>query len=377
MILSKTATDEPTSLSLRFDTATSSLHQLFRRLPTITLRVVFDPPPQICTGLLHGMLCLPLELLVGMRRIRRKVKHVALAAFDNLVSQLAANNRAKSIDDLKDGAATARAEVPGFDSGLVVAEVVESNQMTLGEILDVNVIADSGAIARRVIWVVVLDGQHRTRRAPKVLTISKNKNLLAITSGNLAEERQQVVWYALRVFSHDAARMGTAWVEVTQIGAIPLLVRLSSFLQVITLSIDKVDNDVFNHRLGAAVRVGRALGAVLGDGNHVREAGGITVHGRRGRKDYVGHVVALHGTEKRKCAADIDAVVLERDFAGLANGLARCQYSRPRLFEGRQSHLEGSKVDDAVNGWVLGKHLVNGSFICDVGLVKGRTSTAE
>lgn len=39
--------------------------------------------------------------------------------------------------------------------------------------------------------------------------------------------------------------------------------------------------------------------------------------------------------------------------------------------------LESSKVDDAVNGRVLGKDLVDGLLVCDINLVEGRSTTAD
>jgi len=39
--------------------------------------------------------------------------------------------------------------------------------------------------------------------------------------------------------------------------------------------------------------------------------------------------------------------------------------------------LEGSKVNDAVNGRVLGEDLVDGLLVCDIDLVEGRSATAD
>jgi hypothetical protein len=69
--------------------------------------------------------------------------------------------------------------------------------------------------------------------------------------------------------------------------------------------------------------------------------------------------VLLHGAQKGDAAADIDAVVLERDLAGLADG------------------LEGGEVNDAVDLGVFGKDFVEGSLVCDVDLVKGGALAAD
>lgn len=115
--------------------------------------------------------------------------------------------------------------------------------------------------------------------------------------------------------------MRTARVEVAQQSAVPLLEGLALLLQVGALGIDIVGDDVLNHGLGAAVGVGRANGAVLGDGDHVGESSGIAVDGGGGGEDNVGDIVAGHGLEERNAAADVDAVVLERDNGRLSDSL--------------------------------------------------------
>jgi hypothetical protein len=115
--------------------------------------------------------------------------------------------------------------------------------------------------------------------------------------------------------------MGSTRVEVPQKGAIPLLKRLACLLQVPPLRLDVVSDDRLDHRLCATVCVGRADGAVLGDGNHVLEAGRVTVDRGRGREDDVGDIVLAHGAQERDTAAHVDAIVFEGDFARFADGL--------------------------------------------------------
>lgn len=115
--------------------------------------------------------------------------------------------------------------------------------------------------------------------------------------------------------------MGTAGVEVSQKRTVPLLERLAGLLQVVALGIDVVGDDILDGGLGAAVGVGRADGAVLGDGNHVGDTRGIAIDGGGRGEDDVGDVVAGHGAEERDAATDVDAVVLERDLGRLADSL--------------------------------------------------------
>lgn len=146
-----------------------------------------------------------------------------------------------------------------------------------------------------------------------VLTVTKDEQLRAIASGNLAQQGQQVEGDTLGVLAHQTAGVGTARIEVSQVGTVPLLKGLASLLCVLSLAVDEVLNDELDGAFGSAVWVGRADGAVLGDGNHVLESSSISVDGRGGREDDVGDIVPLHGAQEGNGAADIDAVVLERN----------------------------------------------------------------
>lgn len=152
-------------------------------------------------------------------------------------------------------------------------------------------------------------------------TIAKDEELVTVTSSDLAEQRQQVEWDTLGILAHETRGVSTAGVEVAQQSAVPLLKGLASLGEVVTLGVDVVGDEVLNGGLGAAVGVGRANGAVLGDGNHVLEASGVAVDGGRGGENNVGNVVLLHGAEEGDAAADVDAVVLEGDLGGFTDGL--------------------------------------------------------
>ena len=171
--------------------------------------------------------------------------------------------------------------------------------------------------------------------------------------------------------------MGTARVEVAEVGTVPLLEGLASLLEVVALGIDVVGDDILDDGLGAAVGVGGADGAVFGDGDHVLEAGGIAVDGGGGGEDDVGDIVAGHGAHKGDAAADVDAVVLEGNLARLADGL---QIQLAEVEVGQQmedSYLQGGKVNDRVNGGVLGEDIVEGLLVGDVDLVEVGAAAAD
>lgn len=200
--------------------------------------------------------------------------------------------------------------------------------MASSKIDNVNVVSDGGSVARGVVYrkkcisfdIARCASQAQSKGIPS-LTLSVDQELLALACGNLSQQGEQVERNALRILAHDAAGVGTAGVEVAQQSAVPLLERLALLLQVVALSVDVVRDDVLNHGLGAAVGVGRANGAVLGDGDHVGESSRIAVDGGGGGEDNVGDIVAGHGLEEGNAAANIDAVVFERDHGRLSDGL--------------------------------------------------------
>lgn len=268
----------------------------------VTLGVVVDPPPQICAGILHLQLSLPVQLLVGQARVGREIENVTLSTLNHIVLQIAANHGTECLDHLEDSATATRAQVPSLETGLACAQVVKRSQVTLGKIAHVDVVADSGSITRGVVF-------------------AEYKQLLALTGGDLAQQRQQVEGDALGVLTHNSSGVSTARVEVTQIGTVPLLIGLAGLLQVVALGIDVVLDDLLDHELGPAIGVCWASRAGLGDGNHVGEAGGVAVDGSGRGEDDVGDIVLGHRAQQGDASANIDTVVLQRDLAGLANSL--------------------------------------------------------
>lgn len=87
------------------------------------------------------------------------------------------------------------------------------------------------------------------------------------------------------------------------------------------MGIDHVGDGGLDGELGVTVRVGRTQRALLGDGNHVREASGITVDGGRAGEDDVGDIVADHSAEQVDGAVDIDEIVVQGLLARFTDSL--------------------------------------------------------
>lgn len=107
--------------------------------------------PEVVAGFLHGELGLPLQLGVGEGRVGGEIEDVTLSSRGDLVGKITADNLAESLDDLEDGAASARAQVPGLDTGLLLAEVVQSDKMASGKVDDVDVVSNGGAVSGFVV----------------------------------------------------------------------------------------------------------------------------------------------------------------------------------------------------------------------------------
>jgi hypothetical protein len=84
-----------------------------------------------------------------------------------------------------------------------------------------------------------------------------------------------------------------------------------------------------------------------------------------------------HGGKECNGTANIDAVVCERNFTRLANGLKGVSEWDSALETGPWTDLQRRKVNDIVNVWVLLEHLVESSFIGNVALVKGWALAAD
>lgn len=129
-----------------------SSQQLRWRLLAVPLGIVVHPPPQILASLFHRQLRLPVQLLIGKRRVRRKVENITLSPGYDLVGKITANDLAEGLDDLEDGAAAAGAQIPSLDAWLVLAEVVEGDKVALGEVENVDVVTNGGSVAGSVVW---------------------------------------------------------------------------------------------------------------------------------------------------------------------------------------------------------------------------------
>jgi hypothetical protein len=259
-----------------------------------------------------------------------------------LIREIAADGFAEGLDHFKDSGATAGAEVPGAHTGVVGAQVVEGFEVALGEVEDVDIIADGGAVVGGVV-------------------VAEDEEFLALARGDLRQQWEEVVGDSRRVFAHDSARVRPCGVEVSKQTGVPLLNAFSVavLLCLRTLGRDVVGDHELGGEFGVSVWVCRAQRALFRDGDHAGDTGCVAVDGGRGGVDDVGDVVASGGAQEGESAIDIDAVVIQGDFPGFSHG------------------LEGSEVDDTVNVGVFLEDIVQGFFIGDVEVVVMRPFPAD
>ena len=230
---------------------------------------------------------LPTQLGLGPRRVGIGLSNVASASVDDLVGEVVTDRPLERVDHLEDGRAVTRAEVPRVDGGISRSEAVQGGDVPGCEVLDMDVVAHSRAVRRRV--VAAIDGQ-----------------LLAPTHRDLGDEGHEVVGNAARVLADRAARMRTHRVEVAQQGHPPGRVGSRDIAQ-----------NLLDHHLGPAIGVGRRRRRILLH-RHLRV---VAIDRRRAREDELVHVVAAHRPHEGEGGDEVVLVVLERFGHTLTDGL--------------------------------------------------------
>ena len=203
------------------------------------------------------------------------------------------------------------------------AEVVERNEVPAGEVEDVDVVADGGAVFGGVVCGQFCE--HACAIGPSRLgsrgeerncgpTVAEHEQLVSLADRDLREQGEEVIRYSLGVFAHDAAGVGAGGVEVAEEGGVPVVTGFGFFLCEEALRVDMVGDEIFDGGFGAAIGVGGTDGALFGDGDHVGEAGRVAVDRGGGGEDDVGDIVFGHGGEEVDGAVDIGAPVFEGNF---------------------------------------------------------------
>ena len=224
-------------------------------------------------------------------------------------------------DDFFDGEAAAGAEVDG-GAFAAVAEVGECEGVGGGEVVDVDVVADAGAVGGGVVGAEDGDG----------VDVAPDGH----------EDAGDKVGFGVVVFADAAVEVAAAGVEVAEEDG---LEAEGGFA---------VAEDAFEHEFAGAVGVDGVLWVGLVHGHE----DGVTVGGAGGGEDEAFAGVFLHGFEESEGAGDVVAVVFEGVFDGFADVAV------------------GGEVEDGF-GLVLGEDLVEEGGVVEVALDEGDAVVGE
>lgn len=132
--------------------ALQCLNKLFGRLLSVSLWIVLGPPPQIGAGIFECKLCFPAKLFVGAGRVGSQIENITSSSAYDFIGELAAHGIGEGVDHIVDGAALAGTQVPGTHAGMFGSEVVQGDEVTLGEIENVDVVANGRAVFGIVVY---------------------------------------------------------------------------------------------------------------------------------------------------------------------------------------------------------------------------------
>ncbi len=97
------------------------------------------------------MLRLPAELLVRSCWISGEIQNIASSPLDDLIWQVSTNGFTESFDHIVHGTSFTGSEIPCPYTGVVLAEVIEGDQVAFCEVDDMDVVADCCAVLPRVV----------------------------------------------------------------------------------------------------------------------------------------------------------------------------------------------------------------------------------
>ena len=130
----------------------------------------------------------------------------------------------------------------GCQQAVIGQQVIQGGEMTLDEIHDVDVVANAGAVGRRII-------------------AAENVQALASAVGDLRHIRQEIIRHAIRRLADQSAFMGANRVEITQARDSP-----------VRIGMRQISQHVFDHQFAGAVGIGRRTREIFFDRHRGRVA---------------------------------------------------------------------------------------------------------
>mmetsp|Transcript_59718 Transcript_59718/g.129435 ORF Transcript_59718/g.129435 Transcript_59718/m.129435 type:complete len:259 (-) Transcript_59718:179-955(-) len=183
------------------------------------------------------------------------------------------------------------------------------------------------------------------------IIIPKDDELLPLANRHLLYVRHEVVRHALWVLPDASGGVGADGVKVAQQADVELVLGLGAGHRA---GLSNVGKDLLVEELGGAVRVGRAGGEGLVDGDARR----LAVDGGGGGENNVAAAGSLHRLEQVKRALDVHLVVEQR----LRDTLAHS-------FETRKMHHSRDAM--------LAEDIRERSLVADIHLVEGHAASCQ
>ena len=197
-------------------------------------------------------------------------------------------------------------DVENVESRLLV-EPVQSREVSLRKVDDVDVIAHAGAVVCRVV-------------------VAEDRQALELADSDLRDVRHEVVRDSTGIFTNFAGLMRADRVEITEKRGVPCRVSLVEILQ-----------DVLDLELGLAVGVGRLIGR---EGLLDRNARGLAVNSGGRTENYVLAVVFIEHFAQIQRRNEVVLVISERDLAGFADRLQTREMDAGIDLLGREDDLK-------------------------------------
>lgn len=247
------------------------------------LRVGLDEAPGVVARVLQGELGLESELAFGEVALGGEVQDVPGPSRHHLVGDLSTDGLVEGPDDVQDGRPFAGANVPCLAAFVATREFLTGAEVGDGEVDDVNVVPDRGAVVA-------------------VVVVTKDTQNGSTTDSDLGRIGQEIVGHSEGILSEHSGGVSPGRVEITQESCRP-----------VWQGIAVIGDDALDDGLCAAIRVCGPDRALFRNRYHILMLGSVSVDcGRAGEDDPL-HVVLSHGSQERDRTSDIDSVVFQRD----------------------------------------------------------------
>lgn len=281
----------------------------------ISLRVFLLPRPGGLNDFFEGGVGgFPAESALEFFLAGDENSRIAGTARTQFARDFAAGDALGGIDDFQDGEAAAVAHIEGFAGNF--GNFLESANMGIGDIEDVNIVANAGSVRRGVV-------------GPEYVDVGK------ATASGIENARDEMSFDAMLFAAFPG---GSSSVEIAEGDVVEASVELI------------VSENLFKRKLGLSVGIDRRFRMVFGDGNDF----GFAVSGGSGRENEFLHTVASDGIEQIHAGGHVGGV----EYTRFADG-----FGDQRL---------GSKVHYGID-FVLGEDGFESRTIRQVHLAKNGT----